>query len=106
MSSPPPPSLSAVTRTSSVRSRPASWDALAVETGALPTYFDVSFNVVAGDSDGDCQVGVADLIAMAERWNSRVDEEGYDLQYDLNTDGAIDVADLLNLAARWGDACP
>lgn len=90
----------------SVPNLPAGWYALDFENGDFPTYFDVSFNVVAGDYDGDCQVGVADLIAMAERWNSRVDEEGYDLQYDLNTDGAIDVADLLNLAARWGQTCP
>jgi glucose/arabinose dehydrogenase len=56
------------------------------------------WKIVAGcreDLDEDGTVGVEDLLALLEAWNT----EG---PGDLNGDGTVDVYDLLELLAAWG----
>lgn len=49
-----------------------------------------------GDLDGDCIVGVNDLLILLTEWGQR------DSPADLNGDGIVGVADLLILLANWG----
>ena len=49
-----------------------------------------------GDLDGDCIVGVADLLILLAEWGQR------DSPADLNGDGIVGVKDLLILLGNWG----
>jgi probable HAF family extracellular repeat protein len=48
-----------------------------------------------GDLDGDCTVGVADLMILLSEWGSSVSPA------DLNGDHIVDVVDLLILLDNW-----
>ena len=49
-----------------------------------------------GDLDGDCIVGVIDLLILLAEWGQR------DSPADLNGDGIVGVKDLLILLGNWG----
>ncbi len=49
-----------------------------------------------GDLDGDCAVGVVDLLLLLGEWGER------DSPADLNNDGIVGVKDLLILLGNWG----
>ena len=49
-----------------------------------------------GDLDGDCVVGVSDLLILLGEWGQR------DSPADLNGDGIVGVKDLLILLGNWG----
>ena len=49
-----------------------------------------------GDLDGDCIVGVSDLLILLGEWGQR------DSPADLNGDGIVGVKDLLILLGNWG----
>ena len=49
-----------------------------------------------GDLDGDCIVGVADLLILLAEWGQR------DSPADFNSDGIVGAADLLILLLNWG----
>jgi len=57
--------------------------------------------VLAGDQDGDGDVDLADLQAVAARWRQAAGPP-----YDLDGDGQVTVADIMRVAAAWGNACP
>ncbi|MBX3373157.1 MAG: hypothetical protein KF817_04925 [Phycisphaeraceae bacterium] len=48
-----------------------------------------------GDLDGDCRVGLADLLRLLAMWGS---DQG---EGDLNENGAVDAADLMILLEHW-----
>ncbi|MHC4414650.1 MAG: hypothetical protein ACYS0G_05145 [Planctomycetota bacterium] len=54
-----------------------------------------------GDLDGDCHVGIADLLDLLANWGLCPDPPD-DCPADLNGDGTVGVADLLILLANWG----
>ncbi|MBM4431284.1 MAG: hypothetical protein FJ026_13210 [Chloroflexi bacterium] len=60
---------------------------------------------IYGDLDGDCDVDVADIMAVASRWATALGHPNYDPRYDLDSDGDIDVVDIMLVAAHWGDHC-
>jgi hypothetical protein len=61
---------------------------------------------VAGyDLDCDCNVDIADIMAVASRWHNAVGDDDYDPVYDLNGDGAIDIVDIMLVAIHWGETC-
>ncbi len=51
------------------------------------------------DVDNDGDVDVADIIAVASRWNAPA---SYDTAYDLNCDGVIDMLDVMLVTATFG----
>ena len=53
-----------------------------------------------GDLDGDCEVGVVDLLILLGTWGPCDNCE--DCPSDLNADCVVGVADLLILLANWG----
>jgi len=58
---------------------------------------------VAGyDLDCDCDVDIADIMAVASHWRSSVD---YNTAYDLDDDGDIDIVDIMLVAVHWGKTC-
>lgn len=54
------------------------------------------------DFDGSGLVDVADIQAVAERWDGAAP---YDARFDVIPDGVIDVVDVMTVAAQWGRAC-
>lgn len=63
--------------------------------------FTVAPAVVAGDADGDCTVGFADLTLVLANYGVT----GYGLPGDLNFDGKVDFQDLSLLLAHFGQRC-
>ena len=61
-------------------------------------------STLAGDSDGDCRVDVADIQRVAARWGIAQGEEGYYPPYDPDGDG-IDVGDIHQAALAWRETC-
>ncbi len=58
------------------------------------------------DFDGDGEVGVADIMLVASRWNSSVGDDNYEPHFDVDEDGRITVVDIMQVAAQWGQLCP
>jgi len=57
------------------------------------------------DFDHDCDIDVADIMAVASRWRCRCGDECYDALYDLEVDCDIDIVDIMQVASRWGCEC-
>jgi hypothetical protein len=60
---------------------------------------------VCYDFDGDGQVDVDDIQAVASRWLCRCEDACYDPLYDVDGDCDIDIVDIMRVAAHWGDTC-
>jgi hypothetical protein len=56
---------------------------------------------LAGDTNSDGGIDVADILKLAGTFGKRVGDVGYDATCDLNGDGGVDVSDLLILAWHW-----
>ena len=59
-------------------------------------------NVIVGDANGDCKVGIADLGALADNYGG----PGNWQQGDFNWDGFVGIADLGALADNYGYSYP
>jgi hypothetical protein len=55
------------------------------------------------DFNCDGRITVADIMAVAGRWNTRLGEPDYAADFDLDRDGDTDVVDVMWVAARWGE---
>lgn len=56
--------------------------------------------LVCYDFDGDMQVSIGDVQAVANRWHQAVGTP-----YDLDSDGTVTVADIMEVVANWGETC-
>jgi len=55
--------------------------------------------------EGDLDVDIADIMAVASRWQARAGDARYDLRYDWDSDGDIDIVDIMRVAGHWGEQC-
>lgn len=76
-------------------------DTALVITSSTP----IALSSIFGDSDGDCEVTVADIMEVANRWRCRSGDDCYDERYDIDKDGDIDIVDIIKVAAHWGETC-
>ncbi len=60
--------------------------------------------LLAGDVDGDCQIGLFDLVVLGARFNQLPPAPPPHL--DLNADGALNILDVVLLAGNYGRFCP
>ena len=58
-----------------------------------------------GDFDGDGDVDISDVQAVAFRWGTVLGDDNYDPCYDLDNDGDIDISDVQQVAFLWGSSC-
>ena len=58
------------------------------------------------DIDGNKRVDLADMVALARAYGSKVGDKRYDNMADLNGDGRVDAADLQILSQHYGDVYP
>jgi len=61
---------------------------------------------LSGDFDGDCVVGVTDVLRQSQAMGTTRGEPGYYLPFDSDGDGDIDGNDLRQTIARWHTRCP
>jgi hypothetical protein len=59
-----------------------------------------------GDINGDRQVDIADLTALAGSFGLSSGQAGYVAAFDFNGDGLVDIADLTQFAKRFGTVLP
>ena len=66
------------------------------------------------DFDHDCDIDVADIMAVASRWRTSCDDPdpdnnpetpNYEALYDLDDDCDVDIVDIMTVASRWGCQC-
>lgn len=60
--------------------------------------------LLAGDVDGDCQIGLFDLVMLGARFNQSPPAPPPYL--DLNADGTLNILDVVLLAGNYGRVCP
>ena len=60
---------------------------------------------VCYDFDGDGQVDVDDIQAVASRWHCQCGDACYDSHYDIDGDCDIDIVDIMLVAVHWGETC-
>ena len=72
--------------------------------GGCGTEYNIAVRLL-GDLDGNCVVDIVDIMLVASRWNTTVDDDNYDPAYDLDGDGDIDIVDIMKVAAHWGETC-
>jgi hypothetical protein len=58
-----------------------------------------------GDVDGDCDIDVTDIMAIANHWGSRRGDAAFEARFDLDADDDIDVNDIMLVASHWGESC-
>jgi hypothetical protein len=63
-----------------------------------------SFFLLSGDTNRDRSVGFADLVALAQNYNTPGNKTW--AQGDFNGDGSVDFADLVILAQHYGTTLP
>ncbi len=57
------------------------------------------------DFNRDCNVDIADIMQVANRWHMTDADPGWDARYDLDGDGEIDIVDIMIVAVDWGETC-
>ena len=76
------------------------------EANVIPTIeADGEIEVTTGfwaDVDGDNDVDIVDIQAVAAHYGTQVGDPGYDPQYDMDGDGDIDIVDIQMVAAWYG----
>jgi len=61
--------------------------------------------VLLGDFNGDGQVGVNDIQAVASRWRCKCEDACYAPRYDMDGDCDIDIVDIMLVVVHWGETC-
>lgn len=93
---------------------PADGAPLGIATGEVAVAggrisFQLRFDVLAGDVTGDAVTDIGDLVNIATRVPSSVDQPSspaYEPQFDVSGDGSIDIGDLVNVATRVPSSLP
>jgi subtilisin family serine protease len=57
------------------------------------------------DFECDCDVDIADVMAVASRWGCEAGQSCYDVRYDMDADADIDVVDIMQVVPYWGWTC-
>lgn len=63
-------------------------------------------STLAGDFDGNCAVGVTDVLRQSQALGTTRGQAGYYPPFDSNGDGEIDGDDLRQTIANWRTSCP
>lgn len=59
---------------------------------------------IAGDVDGDHDVDIYDIVAMANAYGTIKGQPGYVPNYDLDNDGDIDIFDIITAQGNYGQS--
>ena len=57
------------------------------------------------DLNLDGVVSDADIMAVADTWNSKLHDANYNSAHDFNFDNKIDIYDIMSIASKWGESC-
>ncbi len=74
-----------------------AYQGLAPDIGA----FETPACTLEGDVDGDGDVDIADVMAVAADWHN----PDFTPAHDLNDDGDVDIVDVMLVAVHWGESC-
>ena len=59
---------------------------------------------IPGDVDGDHDVDIYDIVAMAGAYGSHAGDPVYNPNYDIDSDGDIDIFDIVVAASHYGES--
>jgi len=57
------------------------------------------------DFNGDRQVDVNDIQAVAAHWRQRTSDPRWEARFDVTGDGVINIVDIMKVATHWGKTC-
>ena len=57
------------------------------------------------DLNLDGVVTDADIMAVADTWNNKLQDSNYNSAHDFNFDNKIDIYDIMSIASKWGKNC-
>ena len=66
----------------------------------------ISSPVFWADTDGDGDIDIFDIMAVAVHWNTQTGDPEYDSRYDFDDDGDIDIFDIMAVAVWWNRQPP
>ncbi len=69
--------------------------------GAAPDIGAYEYCTLEGDVDGNGDVDIADVMAVAADWHN----PDFDPAHDLDHDGDVDIVDIMLVAVHWGEGC-
>jgi len=82
---------------------PAADGVVSLEVGETPLFVEGDTMPCSRFADFDCdgEITVADIMAVAARWNVHLGDPDYAADFDLDRDGEINVVDVMWVAAQW-----
>ena len=54
------------------------------------------------DLNYDGKIDIIDIMQVASKWNSKLNDGKYELIFDFNNDGKIDIVDIMSIVSKWG----
>lgn len=54
------------------------------------------------DLNYDGKIDIVDIMQVASKWNSKINDSRYDIVFDFNNDGKIDIVDIMKIVSKWG----
>lgn len=72
---------------------------------ATPTPTPTGTPTACYDFNGDGQVGMEDVQAVAGHWRCRPGDACYAADYDIESDGEVNAVDIMRVVAQWGRTC-
>jgi len=80
-------------------------DVLAADIEAISDEGMIMVNLLEGDLNGDCEVGIGDLVILGAAYFSSIGEPRYTPEADIDNDGTVGIFDLVAMGNNYFKTC-